>query len=149
MSDFWLDIWQQLTGKVCLCKHTKRHHIKLGKDFANRSDVQCLDWVFNGGGFGERSTLGCCQCLSYHQRNKYYFHLIRYIRCFFIKPKPFPTPKEIKCVCGHTAYEHGIGVPSRPLNPIYPPCDICKCREYDCEFNPKIGNTIQRESNGK
>ena len=140
MNVFLLDVLQQLTNRVCLCKHTKRHHIKLRKEFAERSDVQCLDWVYTGGAYGENGQLGCCQCLSYRQRGIYDFHFIRTMRCFFIKPKPMLSPKEVNCVCGHTAYEHGIGNPSRSLYPIYPPCDICLCKQYDCEFNPKIGD---------
>lgn len=135
---FWLDVWQQLTRQVCECKHTKRHHIKLSKEFTKRSDVQCLDWVFKGGAFGEHGTLGCCQCLSYNQKESIFQILTTRIKFMIKPPNKFPTPKECFCICNHSAFDHNIGN-SFSLEPLYPPCTKCNCKEYDYTNNPKIG----------
>lgn len=140
LSFFWLDFWQQLTGQVCKCKHTKRHHLKLGEPFNDRSDVQCHDWVFTGKPYGDGGLLGCCQCLSYHQRELMDFHWYRWIVFNIRKPKPLESdPDKIFCYCGHSALAHGIGDNSRPFEPLYPPCTKCKCPEYDYAENPSIG----------
>lgn len=138
MSNFWIDVWQQITNQVCKCKHTKRHHIKLGKEFSSRSDVQCLDWIFTGGAFGEHGSLSCCQCLSYNQREfslkRFVWMIKQYVRSGGIV---LPEIKDFHCVCGHSALDHDI---DSNFKELYPPCNKCNCKEYDYVNNPKIGD---------
>ena len=133
--DLLTDIWQQITRQVCECKHTKRHHIKLREPFNDRSDVQCHDWVFNGGAYGEHGTLGCCQCLSYNKKRESIYHVFWQLKQI-VSPDPereHPKPKTFFCVCGHNAVDHGIGT---NYNILYPPCTKCKCPQYDYVNNP-------------
>ncbi len=137
MNNFLLDAWQQLTGQVCLCKHTKQHHIKLGEGFDTRSDVQCLNFIFTGGAYGEHGSLSCCQCLHYTQRKLVDFYLIRVLMSLGRKSKPLPKAEECFCVCGHNAIDHDI---EKNFDVIYPPCTKCDCKKYDYVNNPHIGN---------
>jgi|APSaa5957512535_1039671.scaffolds.fasta_scaffold08481_6 hypothetical protein len=143
MGHFWLDLWQQLTRQVCMCKHTKRHHIILSEKFAKRSDVQCMDFVFTGGAYGEHGLLGCCQCLSYHKQQlpfKRWFWKLK--RLGKSQKSNQDTTKNCFCVCGHSAYDHDIGTPEMKIHPMYPPCTKCDCSQYDYVDNPHIGDDV-------
>jgi len=156
---FWQELWERMTGQVCLCEHARFWH---RKSFLPRSDVQCGHMIFEGGAFGENGAFHCCQCLSFHKKplpREIYpsYWLYEIGKVFERKLTPEEQLKQSEknlkrmeeesktkffCICGHSAYDHGIGNPNRSsLFPLYPPCTKCSCKEYDYEKNPKISDS--------
>ena len=134
-------LWQKLTNQVCMCNHEEWYHVR--QRDKTRSDVQCLAFIFEGGAFGGDGTLHCCQCLSYHRRGlpkilrpSYYVFKIQ--KHFAPKVSIEEFSKMKLCICGHSAFDHDIGNPEyMTLDPMYPPCRKCECKEYEVDRTKK------------